>query len=55
MSKKEELLIYDSKCAKRCKELKEIDVCSPQECADLFGKPVKDGETIYYPKTKEEK
>lgn len=47
-----ELLIYNGK-AKEWTDL-DIDVCSPQECADLFGKPVKDGEIIYYPKTKEE-
>lgn len=45
-----ELLIYNGK-AKEWTDL--VDVCSPQECADLFGKPVKDGEIIYYPKTKE--
>lgn len=43
-----EVLIYDSKAAERFGDL--VDICSPQECADLFGKPVKDGEIIYYPK-----
>ena len=48
---KNELLIYNGK-AKEWTDL--VDVCSPQECADLFGKTVKNGEQIYYPKTKKE-
>lgn len=47
-----ELLIYNGK-AKEWTDL-DIDVCSPQECANLFGKPVKDGDIIYYPKTNKE-
>lgn len=47
-----ELLIYNGK-AREWTDL-DIDVCSPQECADLFGKPVKDGDIIYYPKTNKE-
>ena len=29
-----------------------FDVSSPQECADLFGKPVMDGENLYWPDEK---
>lgn len=44
-----EVLIYDRGTAEREKKLGFFDVCSPQECADTFGKPVKDGEKIYFP------
>lgn len=49
----DEISICERKATERFGDL--VDVCSPQECADLFDKPVKDGETIYYPKTKEGK
>ena len=46
-----EVLIYDRETADREKKLGVFDVSSPQECADLFGKPVKDGEKIYFPQS----
>lgn len=41
----EDILVYDSEAAKT--DL--FDVASPQEMADTFNKPVKDGDEIYYP------
>lgn len=46
MKQNEEILVYD-----RSEDWSEyFDVATPQECADMFGKPVKDGDKIYYPK-----
>ena len=44
----QEILIYDRSNMEAWEEL--FDVCTPQECADMFGKPVRDGDKIYYPK-----
>lgn len=44
-----EVLLYDRETADREKELGVFDVSTPQECADLFCKPVKDGKNIYFP------
>ena len=45
---KAEILIYDRSNMDEWENL--VHVCTPQECADMFGKPVKDGDVIYYPK-----
>lgn len=44
-----EVLLYDKEGAVREQKLGLFDVCSPQECADLFGKPVMDGDKLYFP------
>lgn len=43
----DDALVYDSENIDKWAEA--FDIASPQECADLFGKPVIDGETVYYP------
>lgn len=43
-----EILEYDTKAKERFEDI--VDVMSPQECADLFGKPVRCGDDIYLPK-----
>lgn len=47
-----EILEYDQNAKERFEDL--VDVMSPQECADLFGKPVRCGDEIYMPKGNEE-
>lgn len=42
-----EILEYDQNAKERWGDL--VDVMSPQECADLFGKPVRCGEEIFMP------
>lgn len=49
-AQKEDVLVYDKEFAQRCGTISGVDVLSPQAAADLFGKPVKDGEKIYQPK-----
>ena len=43
----EKPLFYDRETAEKWKNT--FDVCTPQECADLFQKPVQDENKIYYP------
>lgn len=45
-----EVLEYDSALAQRCSEVSGVDVLSPQEAADLFGKPVKEGSKVFTPR-----
>jgi hypothetical protein len=47
---KDKELVYDNTAA--TPDL--FEVATPQECADLFGKPVRDGDKVYYPKTNED-
>lgn len=42
-----EILAYEPNARERFGDL--FDVASPQECANMFGKPVKDGDKIYMP------
>lgn len=42
-----EVLEYEPNAKERFGDL--LDVASPQECANMFGKPVKDGDKIYMP------
>ena len=42
-----EVLIYDRSNIESWREL--CEVCTPQECANMFGKPVRDEDKIYYP------
>ena len=42
-----EILVYESNAQERFGDL--FDVASPQECANMFGKPVKDGDKLYLP------
>lgn len=44
----EDVLEYDSSNSERLANLP-VDVCGPQECADLFGKAVRDGNRFYLP------
>lgn len=46
-----EILEYDQNAKERFEDI--VDVMSPQECADLFDKPVRCGDEIYIPKGKE--
>ena len=52
MNENDNFLIYDRETAEKWKNV--FDICTPQECANLFNKPVKDGDIIYYPDTKTE-
>lgn len=45
---KKNVLEYDETTAKNWEGV--FDVCTPQECADIFQKPVKNNGVIYYPK-----
>ena len=52
-----EVLPYDKEMAQRCEGLAMqglVDVLTPQEAADLFRKPVKDGTEIYRPSLSDE-
>ena len=42
-----DILQYDRETAQKWKDF--FDVYSPQECANLFQKPVQDENTVYYP------
>ncbi len=44
-----EVLEYEPRAKERFGDL--VDVASPQECADAFGKPVRDGDKIYMPQS----
>lgn len=46
-----EVLEYEPNAKERFGDL--FDVASPQECANMFGKPVKDGDKIYMPQARE--
>ena len=41
-------LDYDTTAAEHCAGLP-VDILSPSECADLFGRPVRAGDTVHYP------
>jgi hypothetical protein len=43
------ILEYDETGAEKWRGV--FDVCTPQECADIFQKPVRNGNIIYYPNT----
>lgn len=43
------ILEYDETGAEKWQGI--FDVCTPQECADIFQKPVRNGNIIYYPNT----
>lgn len=45
--KNDNILIYDRESAEKWKNL--FEICTPQECANLFQKPVQDGKKIYQP------
>lgn len=42
-----DVLIYDREAAEKWKNL--FEICTPQECANLFQKPVQDGDKTYHP------
>lgn len=46
------LIEYDRATAERLENI--VDVLSPQETANIIGKPIIDGETIYYPTATED-
>lgn len=48
--KNNDILIYDRETAEKWKNT--FDICTPQECANLFEKPVRDGEKTYFPTEK---